>query len=413
MSDSPKPGLQWYWGGREGSSRASSPAPTATPRDQEEGAGIRPSSSSASSAYSREENEAAELVLEQLDEQWFCDNVVRWPSSRPGSPPGVIDKEVASPFRRREFLPSGLSSTTQADVATGVAKPRPWTGNNPTHLNPPRTRQEIRRLSDGDHHLRRHLERDQIPRRRIPEAEDHQRRLSDISNSQSSSLPQTPTKFESGGDQSRFRSEASTLHGFSPLALPPPGPLMGVTEDEEMENDLFAKMLANRPAKLTTINPGRLSRGPLQENQNTNTAELPAKKPQLRQRRRLKGTKSLTDLEYEELRGLKDLGFEVSKDDLTPHVVRMFPGLQRQGIPPYNSSSQGHGENQTMGQSIGHPSQNAKIHSRIPAVQHLLWPRRPDSPLLLNAPSLDPSIDMKGQLKSWASEMASIVSIEC
>lgn len=156
-------------------------------------------------------------------------------------------------------------------------------------------------------------------------------------------------------------------------------------------------MLANRPAKLTTINPGRLStRGPLQDN--TNHAGVVAKpRPQ---RRRLKGTKSLTDLEYEELRGLKDLGFEVSKDDLTPHVVRMFPGLQVQGIPPYNSPSGSQGQ---------HPNLQ-DVSTR--AVQQLLWPRRPDSPLT-NAPMLDPSIDMKGKLKSWASEMASIVSIEC
>ena len=408
MSDSPKAGLQRYWG----SSRVSSPAPTPTPRDQDDPAGIRaPTSSSASSAYTREESEAAELVLEQLDEQWFCDNVVRWPLSRPGSPPGVIDKDVASPFLRHEFLPSRFSSTTQADVAAGVTKPRPWAAERAP--NPHRSRQEIRRLSDGDHHLRRYLERDQVPRRRILEAEDHPRlrHASDSSNSQSSSLPHTPTKLEPVDQSSRFCTDAKTLDGFSPF---PSGRLMGVTEDKEMENDLFAKMLANRPAKLTTINPGRLSRGPLQENQNTNTStsELSTKKPQPRQRRRLKGTKSLTDLEYEELRGLKDLGFEVSKDDLTPHVVRMFPGLQRQGIPPYNSS-QGHGESQSQSKSIaGHATQNTRVQSRIPAVQHLLWPRRPDSPLL-NAPTLDPSIDMKGQLKSWASEMASIVSIEC
>lgn len=395
MSDSPKPGLQWYWGGGSGSSRVSSPAPT--PRDHED----TTATAGAALVRSREDNDAAELVLEQLDEQWFCDNVVRWPSSRPGSPPGVIDKDIiASPFRRPP--PSGLSSTTQSEFVT---KPRPWVGDRGS-LNPPRSRHhEIRRLSDGDHHLRRYLERDHhTPRRRIlVEPEDH-RRNTDIPNSSSSSLPQTPTNLESTTEQTRFCSEAITMEDvFSPLALPPSGPLMGVTEDEELENDLFAKMLANRPAKLMTINPGRFAaRGPLQENTNTGSELQTGKKP--RQRRRLKGTKSLTDLEYEELRGLKDLGFEVSKDDLTPHVVRMFPGLQRQGIPPYNSPQGSHSNSQQPG--------NVVSQSRFPAVQHLLWPRRPDSPLT-NAPFLDPSIDMKGQLKSWASEMASIVSIEC
>lgn len=388
MSDSPKPALQWYRGGGASFSRVSSPAF----RDVRDEA----TAATTAAATRREENDAAELVLAQLDEQWFCDNVVRWPSSRPGSPPGIIDKNITSPFRRLPL--SGPLSASQAEFAT---KSRPW-----ATLHPARTRHhETRRLSDGDHHLRRYLERDAIPRRRLlletPEDTPHRRGPTDLVTSVSS-LPQTPTNLDVP-DQTRFYSEATTMDDvFSPLALPPSGPLVGVTEDEELENDLFARMLANRPAKLLTINPGRLARGPLQEHTNSGENTKPTK-PQSRQRRRLKGTKSLTDLEYEELRGLKDLGFEVSKDDLTPHVVRMFPGLQRQGIPPYNSPH-------SQREQIGH---NVLSQSRFPPVQHLVqWPRRPDSPLT-NASFQDPSIDMKGQLKSWASEMASIVSIEC
>ena len=379
MSDSPKSRLQWYWGGREGVSLTPSPAPV---RDSDQGAGIRPPTSS--SAQTREENDAAELVLEQLDEQWFCDNVVRWPSSRSGSPPGVIDNDVASPFRLREL---GRSSTLHPDVAPGFTKSRLSTSERA--LNP-RSQRELRRLSDGDHHVRRYLNRDHTPRRLLLEPDDHHRRSSDISTPPPTLPHPPPTSNES----------ITTLPTLLPLSRPPSGPLVGVTEDEELENDLFAKMLANRPTKLTTINPGRASLGPLQENQTTTPESLPTRrKPQPRPKRRLKGTKSLTDLEYEELRGFKDLGFEVTSHDLTPHVVRMFPGLQRQGIPPYNSPQR----------PDSHPT---LAPNRFPHMQHTLWPRRPDSPLL-NAPLLDPSIDMKGQLKSWASEMASIVSIEC
>lgn len=389
MSDSPKPALKWHWGGGASFRRVASPAP----RD------VRDEATAATTAVStrREENDAAELVLAQLDEQWFCDNVVRWPSSRPGSPPGIIDKNIASPFRRSPPS-SGFSSTSQAELAT---KPRPWAALHPARAS----HHETRRLSDGDHHLRRFLERDAISRRRLllehPEDSPHRRGPTDLVTSVSSPN-QTSTNLDVP-DQTCFCSEATTMGDvFSPLALPPSGPLVGVTEDEELENDLFAKMLANRPAKLSTINPGRLARGPLQEHTNSGENTKPTK-PQSRQRRRLKGTKSLTDLEYEELRGLKDLGFEVSKDDLTPPVVRMFPGLQRQGIPPFNSPH-------SQREQIGH---NVLSQSRFPPVQHLVqWPRRPNSPLT-NAPFQDPSIDMKGQLKSWASEMASIVSTEC
>ncbi|XP_024379668.1 uncharacterized protein [Physcomitrium patens] len=416
MSDlSPRRGLQWCWAGREGhKGPSSSAAETPVAGDVAHESGLRigsgsgamaaPPSSSGSSSATREENEAAELVLEQLDEQWFCDNVVKWPTSRPGSPPGVIDKEIDSPFRRREAAPIAFS-TTQGDVASGAVKPRLWNGER--SLNPPRSRLDIRRVADGEQHFRGFMERDPNPRRQTLGGEVHNRRIADLSTAQTSSLPLTPTKFVTV-DHSRYCSWASNMDEFSPLARPP-GPLVGVTEDEEMENGLFERMVAVRPAKLSSINPGRHSRGPLEESSSNSSDQVPIKHAtKTIRRRRLKGTKSLTDLEYEELRGWKDLGFEVSKDDLTPHVVRMFPGLERQGIPPYNSP-------QSLSKNPAHnvnPNQNALPHNRAPPVQHLLWPRRPDSPLT-NTPFLDPSIDMKGQLKSWASEMASIVSTEC
>ncbi|XP_024389059.1 uncharacterized protein [Physcomitrium patens] len=426
MSDtSPRPALQWYWACREGSTgHSSSLGGVPEARDVAEDVGLSadiaaggisalPNSSSSGSSCSgssvrggctREETKVAELVLEQLDEQWFHDNVVKWPSSRLGSPPGVIDKDMGSPFRCREIAPVVLS-TTQGDVASGTVKPRLRVGERA--LNPSRSRLEIRRLSDGEQHLKGCVERDPT-RRQTLGGEVNPRRFADISNAQLSSVSQTLTKSDTV-HQFRYPSEENPLQDFLPLPQLPSGPLMGVTEDEEMENDLFEKILANRPSKLSTINPGRLSRGPLQENSSNNSDQLPIKHaPKAVRRRRLKGTKSLTDLEYEELRGLKDLGFEVSKDDLTPPVVRMFPGLQRQGIPPYNSPQS---QSQASVQNT-HPNQNVLSQSRFTPVQHLLWPRRPDSPLI-NTPFLDPSIDMKGQLKTWASEMASIVSTEC
>lgn len=365
------------------------PSPPLFPEPSPVPASSAPPEIASAAAISRAESDAAELVLELLDEQWFCDNVVGWPLARPGSPPGVIDKDIESRFRWMT-----VSGSSRSEV---VAKQRPFAG---TPFSRPR---ETRRLSDGDHHLRRYHERDAIPRRRLLEALvlPH-RRPSDLANSAWSS-PRTPSSADAG-DQSRFCSEAKSMKDvFSPLALPPSIPLMGVTEDQELENDLYAKMLANRPAKLMTINPGRFARGPLQES-SSNSGEAPKTvRPQLRQRRRLKGTKSLTDLEYEELRGLSDLGFEAPRDDMAPHAVRRFPGLQRQASNvSYNSPKE------TQRVQIG---QYVTSQSRFPPTL-LYWPDRAGSPLP-NAPFLDRTPDMKGQLQSWASEMASIVSTEC
>ena len=115
MSASPKSRLQWYWGGRKGVSLMPSPALV---RDSDQGARIR--SLTSSNCQTREQDDTTKLVLEHRDEQWFCDNVVQWPSSCSRSPPGVIDKDVASSFRLWELRPS---STLHSDVAPDSPNP--------------------------------------------------------------------------------------------------------------------------------------------------------------------------------------------------------------------------------------------------------------------------------------------------
>ncbi|KAF6170666.1 hypothetical protein GIB67_015618 [Kingdonia uniflora] len=43
-----------------------------------------------------------------------------------------------------------------------------------------------------------------------------------------------------------------------------------------------------------------------------------------------KSSKSLSDLESEEVQGFKDLGFTFNEEDLNPNVINIVPGLQRQ-----------------------------------------------------------------------------------
>ncbi|KAL8088305.1 hypothetical protein AgCh_038185 [Apium graveolens] len=48
-----------------------------------------------------------------------------------------------------------------------------------------------------------------------------------------------------------------------------------------------------------------------------------------KQRRNKKGSKSLTDLEFEELKGFMDLGFVFTEEDKDSGLVSIIPGLQR------------------------------------------------------------------------------------
>ncbi|KAK1388804.1 Fetuin-B like [Heracleum sosnowskyi] len=51
-----------------------------------------------------------------------------------------------------------------------------------------------------------------------------------------------------------------------------------------------------------------------------------------KQRRNKKGSKSLTDLEFEELKGFMDLGFVFTEEDKDSRLVSIIPGLQRSRI---------------------------------------------------------------------------------
>jgi hypothetical protein len=142
-------------------------------------------------------------------------------------------------------------------------------------------------------------------------------------------------------------------------------------------------------------------RVPLAESNTECQAQAQAQaQAQRKPRRRMKGTRSLTELEYDELRGWSDLGFKVSKDDLTPEVVSMLPGLKilgsEDGLQPLRISSP---------------------RVRVYSPKHGMWiPRRPESPVLnLHMPAAigEGGVDMKSQLKFWARAVASTVRIEC
>ena len=97
--------------------------------DSDQGAEIRPPTSS--NAQTQEENDAAKLILKHLDKQWFCDNVVRWPSSRSGSPPGVINKDIASSFCLWEHTvvhtsPRRRPGFTKSRLSTAERALNPW-----------------------------------------------------------------------------------------------------------------------------------------------------------------------------------------------------------------------------------------------------------------------------------------------
>ncbi|XP_022718006.1 uncharacterized protein LOC111276526 [Durio zibethinus] len=99
--------------------------------------------------------------------------------------------------------------------------------------------------------------------------------------------------------------------------------------------------------------------------------------------------KSQSDLAFQELQGFKDLGFTFDKEDLSPGVVSILPGLQENKI-----------------------EDSKQDNVRRPYLSEA-WLVQSHPPPIPNCVSKDSAEDMKEQLKFWARAVATNVRQEC
>ncbi|TYJ48433.1 hypothetical protein E1A91_A01G061700v1 [Gossypium mustelinum] len=101
--------------------------------------------------------------------------------------------------------------------------------------------------------------------------------------------------------------------------------------------------------------------------------------------------KSYSDLAFQELQGFKDLGFTFDKEDLSPDVVNILPGLQ--------------------GDKIEDELQPDKV--RKPYLSEAWLVQGPVPPPIPTCVSKNSAQDMKAQIKFWARAVATNVRQEC
>lgn len=116
-----------------------------------------------------------------------------------------------------------------------------------------------------------------------------------------------------------------------------------------------------------------------------------------------KSCRSLGELELEEVKGFIDLGFEFKRENLSPQMVTLLPGLQRLGIP-INKQKQLEEKND---------DEDHKRDKSRPYLSEAWTIKRPNSPLLqLRMPKVSSTSDMKKHLKFWAKTVASEIQQE-
>ncbi|KAK2665919.1 hypothetical protein Ddye_004493 [Dipteronia dyeriana] len=115
--------------------------------------------------------------------------------------------------------------------------------------------------------------------------------------------------------------------------------------------------------------------------------------------RKRKESKSLSDLEFEELKGFMDLGFVFSEEDKDSSLVSILPGLQR---------LKKNGEENVI--DIDRESINKQMVSRpyLSEAWEVLGQRKAENPLVnWRVPALKNEVNMKDHLKFWAHTVAS------
>ncbi|KAI3874604.1 hypothetical protein MKX03_035125 [Papaver bracteatum] len=167
-----------------------------------------------------------------------------------------------------------------------------------------------------------------------------------------------------------------------------------------------------RPQQLQKINSGK--EAPQDEEQKLNSSSSPAKtrdKLMLKGKRmnKMKSSKSLSDLEFEELKGFMDLGFVFSEEDKNSSLVSILPGLQRLGKNE-NLSTEAQEEEGKSGRDENNNNKSARPY--LSEAWAVLDNKRKEEELLLinwQVPKLNSEIAMKFHLRNWAHTVASAV----
>ncbi|KAK6943773.1 hypothetical protein RJ641_024875 [Dillenia turbinata] len=134
-------------------------------------------------------------------------------------------------------------------------------------------------------------------------------------------------------------------------------------------------------------------------------------------------TKSLWELELEEVKGFMDLGFTFKKGNLSPRMMSVVPGLQRlnkgYGINGLNNKSSDDAiasceecDCEVVTKDDDEIEEEMRGVTR-PYLSEAWLIRRPDSPLLnLRVPRVSTAADTKKHLRFWARTVANVIAQE-
>ncbi|KAJ7543890.1 hypothetical protein O6H91_09G057200 [Diphasiastrum complanatum] len=356
------------------------------------------------------EHDAALCLIENLDEFWFFDSVVRWPrnsSSSSTSTSSREDLQSLPPFQSIEMVHPDSSFAAVCNLGNKELLPRPRFGKSEYVGG----QFPVVKASDGDSSFAAVSisgNRELLPRLRFEEAEYRGAEFpilkpsDDDDDDGDEKIKPECSREQSSATVHEISSAESRLNVFEPHLDEIESEEASVQGRKQADERLEAhaspvkqdtttlmtlKLEALKPMKKVPIPSGPSS------------ANLRLSRRHRRRKDRKNKSKGTEHVEHDEVKGFKELGFSFSQDKLTPRVISLFPGMK---------VDYGEGKNQPEVSFVA--SAQYKLYNS-PA----WWAVKPNSPLY-NWQFPDPhqeGVDMKAHLKFWARAVASTARQEC
>ncbi|XP_042506244.1 uncharacterized protein LOC122082625 [Macadamia integrifolia] len=193
-----------------------------------------------------------------------------------------------------------------------------------------------------------------------------------------------------------------------PSSTPSENEISSASSASTTQDDLYNKEEESRPTrlKIATTKIRAQSSSPLVKKIPNRHRYSGSADGEGRRLRRTKSCKSLWELEYEELKGFNDLGFEFKKELVTPRMMSVIPGLQR--LEEYQFADEAPKEDE-----FEVDRKEEKRGVMRPYLSEAWLIKRPDSPLLnLKIPRASAAADMKKHLRFWARTVAAVIQQE-
>ncbi|KAI3891858.1 hypothetical protein MKX03_031932 [Papaver bracteatum] len=182
--------------------------------------------------------------------------------------------------------------------------------------------------------------------------------------------------------------------------------LRSVSEDLQSQSSFTSSSPDSilRPRQLQTINSGKEEEEQKLDSSSTSSNKLMIKGKRMK---KMKSNKSLSDLEFEELKGFMDLGFVFSEEDKNSSLVSIIPGLQILGNKE-NLITEAQEEDQSRKPARSADFQRPYLSEAWAVLENKR--KEEELPLIkLQVPKLDNEIAMKYHLRNWAHTVASAV----